>query len=101
MRWLRGLAAVIAADVDDADDVVQETLVAAWSKPPVAEVSRPWLGAVLRNRFRMMVRARARRGEREHAVATTGVAEDPEPALARLEILRALIAELEALPADD
>ena len=55
LQWLRGLAAVVAADVDDADDLVQETLLAAWAKPPDdGDVSvRPWLGAVLRNRFRM------------------------------------------------
>ncbi|HWB81009.1 MAG TPA: sigma-70 family RNA polymerase sigma factor [Nannocystaceae bacterium] len=104
LQWLRGLAAVVAADVDDADDLVQETLVAAWSKPPIdgdASV-RPWLGAVLRNRFRMMVRGRTRRSDRERAAAPTPSASDePEPTLARLEILRVLIAELEALPADD
>jgi RNA polymerase sigma factor (sigma-70 family) len=104
LQWLRGLAAVVAADVDDADDLVQETLLAAWAKPPIdgdAPV-RPWLGAVLRNRFRMMVRGRTRRSDRErNAEHVPSSHEEPEPVLARLEILRVLIAELEALPSDD
>jgi RNA polymerase sigma-70 factor (ECF subfamily) len=104
LHWLRGFAAVLAADVDEADDLAQETLVAAWAKPPDrAEASvRPWLAAVLRNRWRMLRRGDARRDAREDAgeSASTSAAE-PERELERLEVLRILLAELEELPEED
>jgi len=104
LQWLRRLAVVLAADVDDADDLVQETLVAAWARSDFdAQTSlRPWLASVLRNRFRMLRRGRARREVRERAGEVASAAElEPEREMERLEVLRILLAELDALPAED
>lgn len=102
LQWLRGLAAVLALDADDADDLVQETLVAAWSKPPSEAAGlRPWLASVLRNRFRMLRRGRARCDVREQSAPPTATSVDPEDTLQRFEALRLLVDELEALSADD
>ncbi len=104
LKWLRGFAALLAADVDEADDLAQETLVAAWARPPARDDDsvRPWLAAVLRNRWRMRRRGDARRDAREHAgeSASTSTAE-PERELERLEALKIVLAELEALPEED
>lgn len=104
VQWLRRLAALLARDADDADDLVQETLVAAWSSAPrdVGRPARPWLATVLRNRFRMQRRAGARREQREGlgTSASTSTAE-PERELERLEVLRVLLAELGRLTDGD
>ncbi|MCY1009355.1 hypothetical protein OV079_28080 [Nannocystis pusilla] len=69
LRWLRQFAQVLARDGDEADDLVQEALVAAWRRGPDSEESlRPWLATVVRNLFRMRLRADARRERREQTV---------------------------------
>lgn len=101
LQWLQRFAAMLARDADEADDLVQETLVVAWAHPPrdTEESARPWLATVLRNLFRMQRRAGARRELRERigssASATTS---EPEGELARLEVLRILLGELEVAP---
>src|SRR5262245_55288462 len=61
--WLRGLAESLVADPARADDLVQETWIAARRRPPRALGSpRPWLARVLRNFDR-----NARRGEERRA----------------------------------
>jgi DNA-directed RNA polymerase specialized sigma24 family protein len=61
--WLRALARTLVGEAD-ADDVVQETWVAAVAHRPSAVHSlRAWLGAVARN----VVRQRARRARRRGA----------------------------------
>lgn len=104
LQWLRRFAAMLARDLDEADDLVQETLVVAWADPPrdVGRAARPWLATVLRNRFRMQRRADARRELREGlgTSASTTTAE-PERELERLEVLRILLAELDRLAPED
>lgn len=104
LQWLRRFAAMLARDLDEADDLVQETLVVAWADPPrdVGRPARPWLATVLRNRFRMQRRADARRELREGlgTSASTTTAE-PERELERLEVLRILLAELDRLAPED
>ena len=34
LQWLQRLAALLARDADEADDLVQDTLVKAWQEPP-------------------------------------------------------------------
>ena len=104
LQWLRRFAEVLARDADDADDLVQETLVAAWSELDDERASsRPWLSSVLRNRFRMLRRGRARRERREHesTIETAEPPHEPEREVARLEVLRGLLGALEALPQED
>ncbi|MCY1069219.1 sigma-70 family RNA polymerase sigma factor [Nannocystis sp. RBIL2] len=104
MNWLQRLAAALARDADDAADLVQDTLVTAWSHPPAddGQPLRPWLATVLRNRFRMQLRTQARRERREQAGASTrAIAAEPDRELLRLELLRVLLAELERLAPED
>jgi RNA polymerase sigma-70 factor (ECF subfamily) len=62
--WVRALARHLCTD--DADDLVQETWVAALQRPRgVIERPRPWLAEVLRNARRARHRRDLRRSERE------------------------------------
>jgi RNA polymerase sigma-70 factor, ECF subfamily len=102
LRWLRQFARVLARDGDEADDLVQEALVAAWRRGPDSEESlRPWLATVVRNLFRMRLRADARRERREQTVEGPTSAPDPDRELERLAVLKILLSEIEALPAED
>ncbi|MFY0539460.1 RNA polymerase sigma factor [Nannocystis pusilla] len=102
LRWLRQFAQVLARDEDEADDLVQEALVAAWRRGPDSEGSlRPWLATVVRNLFRMRLRADARRERREQTSEGPTPAPDPDRELERLAVLKILLSEIEALPADD
>src|SRR5262249_29261348 len=84
----------------DADDLVQDTAIAAIMHPPAEDRPlRPWLATVLRNRWRMDVRARARRQAREQASSL----DETVPALAgpdaieRARVLERLASALVAL----
>ncbi len=71
--WLRCLARQLVRDPHLADDVVQDTWVAALSHPPHRAHSegrlRRWLGRVAENSARMRRRGDARRAARERAAA--------------------------------
>lgn len=104
LQWLQRFAAVLARDADEADDLVQETLVEAWRDPPrdTSRPLRPWLGTVLRNRLRMRRRGELRREAREQQAPAAGAeARAPDREHERLEVLRILLAELQGLPAED
>lgn len=74
--WVRALARSLVADPATADDVVQETWLAALRTPPrEARNLRGWLGRVVSNAARQRGRGEARRVEREQLVA----GEDPPP----------------------
>ncbi|HEX4422736.1 MAG TPA: sigma-70 family RNA polymerase sigma factor [Kofleriaceae bacterium] len=69
---LRALARSLVHGDADADDLLQDTAVAALEHPPEHWPDRPvraWIQAVVRNRWRMDRRGDARRRAREHAVA--------------------------------
>ena len=58
--WLRRLARSLVGDGAAADDLVQETWVAALRRPPAEDRPvRPWLRRVLENAARFRWRARA------------------------------------------
>ena len=104
LQWLRRLAVTLARDADEADDLVQDTLVAAWREPPrdLTRPVRPWLSTVLRNLWRMRRRSGARREQREQAGASaSGSITEPERELVRLEVLRMLVLALDRLEPDD
>jgi RNA polymerase sigma factor (sigma-70 family) len=64
--WLRRLAATLVAGEDAAEDLVQETWLAALRHPPRSGGSpRPWLARIARNLASNFRRGEARRAERE------------------------------------
>src|SRR6185295_1660931 len=68
--WVRGVARAVVHDPNAADDVEQETWLAALSSPPRDESAvRGWFRVVLRNRARQGGRAESRRERRETASA--------------------------------
>lgn len=77
--FLRELAARLVSDPAGADDVVQETWVAAIERaPPEARSLRAWLAQVARNAARMAWRTEARRRRRERLVARAEAVPSPE-----------------------
>ncbi|MBK7641592.1 MAG: sigma-70 family RNA polymerase sigma factor [Planctomycetes bacterium] len=75
--WVRSLAARLVADPGTAEDLAQETLVAAWSRPPAPGTpARPWLARVLRNFARQRSRSESARSQRERASATRSRPQD-------------------------
>src|SRR5690349_11176777 len=92
--WVRRLARSLARDEASADDLVQETFVAALRRPPGGAVSdgrlRAWFGFVLRNMAIRRTRSELRRGEREQRSLEAGRTDSDE----RAEELEELRAEL-------
>ena len=79
-RWLRALVARLV-DPDRVDDVVQETWIQAFSRPPAsASALRSWLATVARNFARRIHRTGLRRQQREERAATP----EAQPATAEL-----------------
>jgi len=72
-RFLRALACSLLDAPGRADDIVQETWLAALRKPPKSGVPLgAWLAAVVRNRVRRLRRNETRRRRREQAAARPG-----------------------------
>jgi RNA polymerase sigma-70 factor (ECF subfamily) len=96
--WLRRLARTLAADPASADDLVQDTWVAALERPPRASGAdlRAWLAAVARNFARGGSRRGANAKARERAVARPetlpSVAESVERVAAQRELVDAVLA---------
>ncbi|MEO6773859.1 MAG: sigma-70 family RNA polymerase sigma factor, partial [Kofleriaceae bacterium] len=88
--WLTRLARSLVGN-DDADDIVQETFIAALRTPPDPDrAARPWLRRVMVNVVRMRHRGRMRRDAREHATAVTEPVRTPEQLLDRARTERTL-----------
>jgi len=99
--WVRRLAGCLVRDDALADDLTQETFMAALRHPPAAELPpRPWLGQVVRNLVRMRARGDRRRGAREESSATADPAdpvESPEQLVARAQAQQSLASLVVAL----
>jgi RNA polymerase sigma factor (sigma-70 family) len=68
-EWLRGLAHRLVGEAA-ADDLVQETWLAAMRRPPdPSRPVRPWLAGVVRKLARMRARGEGRRARRQQEVA--------------------------------
>ncbi|MCR9244447.1 MAG: sigma-70 family RNA polymerase sigma factor [bacterium] len=94
--WLRALLGSLLAR-DDVDDAVQQTWLAALSRPPGAiRRLRSWLGSVARNVAMDTHRRRAR--GRTHSRDEIHAAEEPSVALERLELQRWMVATVLELP---
>lgn len=95
-RWLRRLAGHLVADPAEADDVAQQTYLAALASPPPGDREvRPWLSRVARNFIRSRYRADRRRRSREQAAAERAEVAAPDQLLEQVELQR-LLAELVA-----
>jgi RNA polymerase sigma-70 factor (ECF subfamily) len=97
--WLRRLAGALVRG-EDAADLAQETLVAAWTHPPAPDRDvRPWLAEVARNQAHDARRSDRRRQARE-VVATEAAprsAPSPEDLVGDVEIHRSVAASVMAL----
>ena len=93
--FLRHLARGLVRDAQQADDVVQQTYVAAMERGPRPRDPRSWLRAVARNFAFMARRADQRRRRREQVAARPEVV---EPAVAeRMEIQRLVVEAVQTL----
>ena len=96
--WLKRLALTLATDRDEADDLVQESWIAAWERQPTMERSlRPWLAKVVRDLAAMRRRSRQRREVRESSVLVVEPSA-PDALLAQMrlhQLIVALVLELE------
>jgi RNA polymerase sigma factor (sigma-70 family) len=91
-KWLQRLALCLAHDRADADDMVQETWLAALrARPETRESMRPWLSRVLLNARRKLWREGTRRRSREVGAADLLDGQEvtaTDTMLARLELQR-------------
>lgn len=90
--WLRALALGLTENSADADDLVQNTWIAAQRRPPGARESlRPWFNKVARNSLRMRARSAERRRAREQStLETRDEVPTPEALVAKAELQRLL-----------
>jgi len=95
--WLRNLARQMLADRGLAEDVVQETWMAALQRPPSEGSWRPWLASVLRNFARQRVRSENARARREQSVARREVLPSADETVARAELHARLVQAVLAL----
>jgi DNA-directed RNA polymerase specialized sigma24 family protein len=91
-RWVRRLARALIHDADEAEDIVQETRLTSWRRPPRDPARmRSWLGTVVRNLVRNQTRAQGIRQRLEGQLEADAEAVPSAERLAeRLEIHRAL-----------
>ena len=91
-EWLTRLARSLTGSAADADDVVQDTFVAALRSPPDPDRPvRPWLRRVATNIVRMRHRGRVRRDARDQVIdQIIEPTPTPEQLLARARVERTL-----------
>src|SRR5262245_4080883 len=87
--WLRRLATSLVRDPGAADDLVQDTWIAALRRPPAAE-PRAWLARVARNLAHNARRAGARRATHEELARAEPANPTPADVLQEAEAQRLL-----------
>jgi RNA polymerase sigma-70 factor (ECF subfamily) len=95
--WARGLAHRLVRDPELAEDVLQETWVAALQRPPAEGSLRAWLAVVVRNLSLRSRRREAARGEAERAAARREAVRGAEETLERMQLQHRLAAAILAL----
>ena len=100
VAWLRRLAVELVGPLW-ADDVVQDTLVAAWQRETETKDPRRWLARVARNLASKRRRGEARRGERQAEVALEKAGSDDSGIGARLRVQQELLRAIGELEASD
>lgn len=97
--WMRRLVRHLVQDADAAEDVVQNTRLAAWQREQSGDpVELGWLARVALNFARRQRRDEARRREHERAGAVSKVLPPTQDLAARLDAQRVLADELNAVP---
>ena len=97
-RWIHSLALRLVRDAAQADDLVQETFLAALERRPRADRPlRPWLRRVLMNRAAFWRRGESRRRARERDCAAPRELPSSETLLERAEIHGQIVQALTAL----
>jgi len=84
-RWVRRMAGALLRDEAAAEDLVQDTWLAALTRAPGTGRLRPWLRQVARNFARQHHRGKARRVAREATARAPEGPEAPDEFAARLE----------------
>jgi RNA polymerase sigma-70 factor (ECF subfamily) len=96
--WVRRVAAHLVVDAARADDVAQQTLLAALTQPPKrTDAPRAWLASVVRSFARRAARSEARRERHESSAPPAGPAPPVHEVVARAETQRALVDAVLAL----
>ncbi len=96
--FVRAIArGILGRDAEGAEDVVQESLLAALRRPPRGNL-RAWLGAVAKNLALMARRGDRRRQQREHKAAQPEKLPSTAEAVARLELQRLVVERVLQLP---
>lgn len=97
--WLHGLAASLVRDPGQADDLVQDTWLAALQHPPLGGVpARPWLERVFRNLARDGRRAGRARDEHERGAVPPRPSPSPASITEEVEAQRLLAEAVGRLP---
>ncbi|MEE8105059.1 MAG: sigma-70 family RNA polymerase sigma factor [Planctomycetota bacterium] len=95
--FLRRLAQALLLDEHAAADAVQETYLAALSRPATKGSPRAWLAAVVRNFARRQHRSVSRRNKRELAAARPEALPSTSEAAAQIELQEKVVAAVSAL----
>ncbi len=97
--WLRRLARELVRDPGTADDLVQDTWLAALrARPDLGRPLRPWLARVMRNGATQRLRAAAGRSARESRVARPEAVPSARELVERAEQQRVLVGAVLSLP---
>ena len=97
MAWIRRIARALCVDASTADDIAQETWLAAAGKVPDDRPLRPWLVRVMTNIVRMRFRGEHRRSVREEAAERPADVATAAELIDRVEIQRVVAGEVLAL----
>ena len=97
MAWIRRLAFALVKDASTADDVAQDTWLAAAGKVPADRPIRPWLSRVVLNLVRMRSRSEKRRTATEDAAPVPDAVPTADELVDRVELQRAIVDEVLAL----
>lgn len=97
--WIQRLAQRLVADPNDAQDVVQETWLAALRNPPPDDRSpRGWLARVAHNAARQLARRASARGYHERAAPKRDAAPSTADLVERISAERSVVEDVTALP---
>ncbi len=93
--WLRSLARRLVGDSAAAEDLVQETWIAALKSPPDADrPAKPWLAGVVRRLASMRARGEGRRARRQTEVARPDVLPSTAELVEEVDTQRRLVSEV-------